>query len=254
MQQVIVVAGMHRSGTSLLAKYFSRSGVDMGREFLPANKDNPEGFFEDVTIVSLHESILEANATSWALEGECDQPLVSDEFRASALDIIDQQQGSTLWGWKDPRTVLFLDFWAELIPDAVFVFVYRDPAKVIQSLYHRGDNIARRLSINGMRVPRYFHTLRLWGQYNQRILDFMGRQPERCILIDLEESLARNAIISDAIAGKFGIRGLESVPVRDVLNQQIMSKRAALAPKLASLIHAPSRRIYSGLRRSRHKI
>ncbi len=253
-QQAIVVAGMHRSGTSLLAKYFSRCGVDMGNDLLPANSDNPEGFFEDTSFVSLHESILAANHTNWALEGGCDRPLIGDQFRKSAIEIAERQRGSALWGWKDPRTVLFLDFWAELLPDAVFVFVYREPAKVIQSLYKRGDTVACRLSIRGIRVPQFFQALRLWGRYNEEILDFMGRQPRRCILIDLEDSLASNTPLSDAVARQFGLHGLESVPVHDVVNQKILSQQAALGPKLAGLLHGPSRGIYAELRRRRYPL
>lgn len=252
--QSIVVAGMHRSGTSLLAKYFSRCGVDMGDEFLPANRDNPEGFFEDTSFVSLHESILAANGTNWTLEGACDQPLVDNRFRKPAIDIARRQRGSALWGWKDPRTVLFLEFWAELLPDAVFIFVYREPAKVIQSLYQRGDTIACRRSVKGIRVPQYFQALRLWGQYNRRILEFVDRHPERCILIDLEDSLASEVPLSDAVANKFGIRGLESVPVHDVLNQEIMSKRAGFGPWLATVLHGPSRKLYATLRRRRFRL
>ena len=43
----IVVAGMHRSGTSLVAGYLQSLGVDMGARLLAADHANPRGYFED---------------------------------------------------------------------------------------------------------------------------------------------------------------------------------------------------------------
>ncbi len=43
---IICVAGMHRSGTSMVARMLNLCGVHLGeqKELLPAASDNPEGF------------------------------------------------------------------------------------------------------------------------------------------------------------------------------------------------------------------
>lgn len=43
-KKVLMVLGMHRSGTSLLAGLLHLSGIDMGRKLLPPAFDNPKGF------------------------------------------------------------------------------------------------------------------------------------------------------------------------------------------------------------------
>jgi hypothetical protein len=39
-----------------------------------------------------------------------------------------------LWGWKDPQTTLFLDFWHRLLPEAFFLFTYRHPLDMMMSM------------------------------------------------------------------------------------------------------------------------
>ena len=46
---VLLVLGMHRSGTSALAGTFSQLGLRLGDELMPATADaNPKGYFEHV--------------------------------------------------------------------------------------------------------------------------------------------------------------------------------------------------------------
>jgi len=42
-----------------------------------------------------------------------------------------------MWGFKDPRCVLTLDFWREAIPELRFVATYRHLADVASSLASR---------------------------------------------------------------------------------------------------------------------
>ena len=50
----ILIAGMHRSGTSMVAELLYRCGLALGAEdqlFLPANEDNPAGYWEISTVL-----------------------------------------------------------------------------------------------------------------------------------------------------------------------------------------------------------
>ncbi|MDP4350266.1 hypothetical protein QSG17_25820, partial [Escherichia coli] len=55
---------------------------------------------------------------------------------AAALIAVRAGRGSG-WGWKDPRTTLFLDFWSEFLPDARYLLVFRRPWEVVDSLFRR---------------------------------------------------------------------------------------------------------------------
>ena len=246
---------MHRSGTSLFAKYFSQCGVHMGDEVLAPKPDNPEGFFEDVGFVSLHEAMLDENGTTWSLPGNPEPLTVGDPIRKKALEMADARRARPLWGWKDPRTVLFLDFWAEALPEAVFVFVYRDPAKVVQSLYERGDLTAcirgPHRFLNGalydLKVPRYLNATRIWVAYNRRILEFMKSNRDRSLLFNLEECLSGNASVSALVSKAFKIEGLNGAPIGTVFNQGIMSSSAPALPRLVRKMSTSCRTVLEDL-------
>jgi len=57
---ILVIAGMHRSGTSLLAALASEAGFDMGARLLAAGPGNPGGHFEDLDFLELHDAALAA--------------------------------------------------------------------------------------------------------------------------------------------------------------------------------------------------
>jgi hypothetical protein len=60
---VLVVAGMHRSGTSLLASLLHRSGCRMGETLLSADANNRPGYFEDLEFLDLNRRMLAATVS-----------------------------------------------------------------------------------------------------------------------------------------------------------------------------------------------
>src|SRR5215470_8442214 len=57
----VVLTGMHRSGTSLVASMLSALSIDMGQELLPADSNNVRGYFEDVEFLELQRRMLTAS-------------------------------------------------------------------------------------------------------------------------------------------------------------------------------------------------
>lgn len=143
----------------------------MGADLVPAQKGNPRGYFEDLDFRDLQEAILARQGLSpffppseaWA------EPDADAEAAAKAL--ISRRSGKSLWGWKDPRTCLFLDFWHGLLPDPFYVFLYRHPVEVALSLLRRKQ---------GWLDPG--NATRAWSVYNTRILDFYHSHRDRCLL------------------------------------------------------------------------
>ena len=56
----VCIAGMHRSGTSLVARLLNLTGVYLGPEerMIPPKPDNPTGFWENLDFVHLNDQIL----------------------------------------------------------------------------------------------------------------------------------------------------------------------------------------------------
>jgi hypothetical protein len=138
------------------------------------NNGNPKGYFENLDFVELHSKILSFHGAApegWTLEADLPVP---DHLRQEALSVVAHNEQPGPWGWKDPRTTLFLDFWASELPQARFVFMHRPPWEVVDSLFRRGDSIFQ------MDPALAVH---IWQHYNQLLLNFATRHPNRTLLV-----------------------------------------------------------------------
>ncbi len=65
-KRIVVVLGMHRSGTSAITRGLQVLGVNLGDELMqPVAGNNDRGFWEDNDIYLLNEAILEKLGANW---------------------------------------------------------------------------------------------------------------------------------------------------------------------------------------------
>ena len=143
---LIVVLGMHRSGTSLVTKSLEILGVDLGASLLPPAADNPKGFFEDSDINRLNIDMLNAIGLDWdstRFVTKTDVEALFDQGffdRAAALLHGKLSQGS-IFGFKDPRASKLLPFWQKVVLtekiQTKYIVVIRNPISVAKSLEAR---------------------------------------------------------------------------------------------------------------------
>lgn len=210
----LVLTGMHRSGTSLVARLFRASGVDLGAELLRADAHNPEGYFEDPRFLAFHGRVLEARDPGRrALWCPPDRLGWTPRDREEAARLVALRRTEGAWGWKDPRTVLFLEEWHDLVPEARFVLVFRHPEQVVDSLRRRRDRrlllraLGRSLSPSGRRrgLFRYGRAIEAWRRYNERLLRFANAHSERCLVADLEAVVREPTAALDRARERFGL-------------------------------------------------
>jgi hypothetical protein len=189
MSHLILVLGMHRSGTSIVARSLQCFGVELGQQaewFMP---DNPKGFWEHRGVLAINETLLGNighdwdDSNSWvpALNAYFGQethtpPLGNFGFRVVALEL----QDMPLFGLKEPRMCRLLPFWRpifELIGCQVsVVHVVRHPLAVARSLQQR----------NGLSIER---GLALWLEYTQR--QFLDARPEwKSVVVEYDSMVA----------------------------------------------------------------
>lgn len=195
-QTVFIITGMHRSGTSLTASILQSAGVHIGRNLLGADHVNIKGHFENIDFYQFHINILDSQGVSgagWTLQDNLE---IKEEFVDRAKQLIEQNALSSIWGWKEPRTTLFLEFWAKLLPEARFLLIYRSPWEVVDSLYRRGDEIFQS-------QPEL--AIKYWQHYNQKILDFYNQEQHRCLLTNLKTIVQYQTAYIDTINHKFNV-------------------------------------------------
>jgi hypothetical protein len=64
-RRAILVAGMHRSGTSALTRMVNLLGAALPEDLLPASRGNELGHWEPAKIVELHDKMLESAHSGW---------------------------------------------------------------------------------------------------------------------------------------------------------------------------------------------
>src|SRR5210317_53351 len=65
-KKLVVVLGMHRSGTSVAARALKVLGVDLGDHLIPPIKNNNDrGFWEDIDINNFNNELLDKMGSNW---------------------------------------------------------------------------------------------------------------------------------------------------------------------------------------------
>ncbi len=234
--QALVITGMHRSGTSLTASLLQSAGLDVGQRLLMENDSNLRGHYEDLDFVNFHEDILDAqglNTAGWILDRSIP---ISEILLPQATALVERNDSKPLWGWKDPRTVLFLDFWQQFIPTAKFIFVYRQPWEVMDSLFRRG---------NPTFVKNPNLALEVWQHYNQLILEFCQKFPERSLLLSLDSITHDPDLLIKAIHEKLGIT--LQIPEGDRYDKSLLKREASHHPLLIKTYFPEAIELYDQL-------
>lgn len=200
MNKVIVILGMHRSGTSFVTSWLSKCQLHIGEHLLKPGFNNVKGFFEDVMIMNFQDKILKRNRITNIFKVKVNQKIeLKEEDYIKAIEIIDYKNSRYLqWGWKDPRTALLMEnLWCQLLPDAKIIVVYRPYWQVVDSICRAEKKIQlnRRNKLLGLfnllisyskisidnEIDNYLES---WIRYNQNILSFLAtkKKDDFCII------------------------------------------------------------------------
>ncbi|MEG4996706.1 glycosyltransferase [Microcoleus sp. B4-D4] len=195
---VFIVTGMHRSGTSLTASLFQKVGVDIGKKLVGPAVGNVKGHFENVDFVEFHKSVLRSHGIDeLGCTLEKTIPVAASDVEIAKRAIDQNQQTQKHWGWKDPRTALFWDFWLKLLPEANFICVYRSPWEVVDSLYRRGTDVSL------LQHPEM--AVKMWLHYNQQVLELFESFPDRCLLANVYPIGNTPEFFIDRVNEKFNV-------------------------------------------------
>lgn len=234
---VVVISGMHRSGTSLLAQALGALGVNLGEDLdrtpLPSNED---GHWEHAEILRIQHALLDRLGRGF-FSARSTLPLPPDWWRDEWLEPVKRELAGVVreelqrsggpWGFKDPRTLLLQPMWREILDgldaDARYVISVRHPTEVARSLARRdGTSIA--------------HGELMWLAYNLGIARHLEGErltivPHRCWFEAPEETAhgIRARLGLEARAGDDLARRLAEV-VKPGLWHQVRREERAESP------------------------
>ncbi len=146
-KKIVVVLGMHRSGTSALTRGLQVLGATLGDNLMPPVQENNEkGFWEDLDIYRLNELLLKKAGSAWHYMGPLEiAGFTSDTYAAERRDasklLAEKLAITDVFAFKDPRTAILLPFWQAVFDDiganVCYVIAIRNPLEIATSLQRR---------------------------------------------------------------------------------------------------------------------
>jgi hypothetical protein len=143
---VVVVLGMHRSGTSSAAGTLARLGAAAPKHLMAPSVNNEKGYCESPVIKDLNDAVLAAAGSDWRDWGKFDLDKI-DVLEAGALRsrakaaLAEEFGGAGLAVMKDPRMCRLMPFWRPVFDDAKWsvraLLPIRSPLEVGWSLRRR---------------------------------------------------------------------------------------------------------------------
>lgn len=232
---LVLVLGVHRSGTSLMTAGLQAIGCDMGHFPNPGSDENPKGFFEHPAPRALNDRLMAARGTSWsnwAYDAIADGLEALTAWQDEAATILhDSFQGPGPFVLKDPRISTVLPFWEAALARMGWrvsrILLLRDPAEVAQSQ-------ARRAAAN----PDFHAMLRhgegmaaLWATTMRTVLASLP--DDRTLLVGTEGLYTRPEATLQACARFLGLTppgGAVKGFARDFLDPSLHRARGGASP------------------------
>jgi hypothetical protein len=171
----IIVVGVPRSGTSLVAGIFVKKGYFVAEDPLedlrPGDQFNPSGYWESKDLIEANVDILRAVGfpyhNTWMFEPITDEQvgrIARLEQLESHRGMLDSYQARSPWIWKDPRLCYTLEYWWPILEasNPVVFFIRRNPDHVFRSFLRikmrdhelQRDEVLARLNCHLMAAER----------------------------------------------------------------------------------------------------
>jgi hypothetical protein len=143
----LVVLGMHRSGTSALARTLNIFGASIGDDLFPAQEiDNPTGYWENVGLFSINDHLLKEFGVDYLVSddlpaGWTESPPATRAKAAICEVLKNQFEGKNLIAIKDPRLCFLGPLYFQVLADRGYaikvIMPLRAPSEVAASLAKR---------------------------------------------------------------------------------------------------------------------
>jgi GT2 family glycosyltransferase len=199
--QLTVVLGMHRSGTSAITRALQVFGIRFGDRLMPAMEDNNEkGFWEDRDLHELSTELLNTMGSDWhTLEPVRTDKLLeltTSAYFQKAVDLLRLKIETTPgFAFKNPRSAKLLLFWKAVFNycglNTQYIIALRNPLSVCKSLEKR-DGFDSRVS--------YL----LWIEH--LLYSLLGTTEETFLIVDYDKLMESPKTELDRIGKKLDLK------------------------------------------------
>ena len=171
----IIVLGVERSGTSVVAEMLHRWGAYAGppKKLHKADVHAPRGYWEFLPLWDLLAELgdFDAGATWWDsdFQQRIRKKAADSACRQKATELMAEMYKGGPWFWKDPALSHFLPFWKQIWDDAVYIITVRNPLDTAVSWqqFIMPANVPVRISFIAMNLLRWQHMMTLILQHTE---------------------------------------------------------------------------------------
>ncbi len=205
--RIIMVTGMHRSGTSLVAQALESLGVSFGDDIKTGNQWNEKGYYEYRPAIDASLTILRRldrrpftpGGLKVLPQGWIEQPWVKkieDNLVIRLEKDLENEtvRNSNAFGLKDPHSTLLMPLWENVFKRLGMkydlVMAIRHPADVARSIFRRDRR-------------EFIDSERMWHLYNLYALSLGGDRIKS--VIDYSSWLEKGAQNMDELSRRFNL-------------------------------------------------
>lgn len=223
LKDPLIVIGMHRSGTSILAKILHTCGVYLGAD----QNIHDESFF----FLRKNQWMYNLSHASWDNPSTFKFLLNNSVIRQHVIDELKKQINSNeikkflggfiyykmklmkyspqMWGWKDPRNSYTLPIWLEIFPRAKIIHIVRNGVDVAVSLQRRENKRKNILynPITSLRCMDLNEAFSLWAEYVEMSISVtQSLKSDQAICIKYEDLVTNPKFYLDHISDFLKVR------------------------------------------------
>ncbi len=171
----IIVLGVERSGTSVVAEIVHRWGAYAGlsEKLHKADAHAPRGYWEYEPLWDLLAELggFDAEETWWdrdfqqRMAGKAANPV----YKQKATELMVEMHNGGPWFWKDPALSHFLPFWKQIWSDAVYIITVRNPydTAVSWQKFIMPSDVEMHVSFVATNMLRWQHMMTLILQHTE---------------------------------------------------------------------------------------
>jgi hypothetical protein len=192
-QMIYVVLGMHKSGTTLLARILHESGISMGtfdenQGYDEGNKyERQESHDLNIDLLGCDPGEFSLNLAHVVREAN----IVPHETWAKLEEFVHEtSRRHSAWGFKDPRTCLTYAVWKAVLPGHKLIAIFRHPLELW--LHYQPKKRFKKIfgAFTGWK------SMTAWYVYNREILQALQAANGDCLALEYGEFMKSDSLFS----------------------------------------------------------
>ena len=219
----LIIIGMHRSGTSMLARILDKAGVYMGYDL---TNDHESWYFQRVNTAWMDREKLTWDNPSVPEKADLKLFNTYSFLRHYARITLQPLKpisflSSDSWGWKDPRNTFTVSQWLRIFPKAKVIHIFRNGMDVAISLYRRNLNFDFTDKWHSARLENKLEGLKLWEEYAAQAYKYDYLFPGQVFHVCFEKLISgdENSIMQ--------LESFTNCKLSEFIKQEIDSERTA---------------------------